>query len=47
MSAVYANFYKDAWKNGVVTSSDIDTAVSKGYLTQQEANQIKALPQSP
>lgn len=45
MSALYG-YFKTGWTYGTVTTEQIDAAVTKGYITAEEATAIKALPQN-
>jgi hypothetical protein len=45
MSRLYGYFLM-CWKNGTVTQTQLDTAVTKGYITAAEEETILATPQS-
>lgn len=40
------NFILIQWQLGVFTTARVQAAVTKGYITQDEANTILATPQS-
>jgi hypothetical protein len=44
MSRLY-NYFLSSWKNHTIDETGIQNAVTKGYLTQEEANDIIATPQ--
>lgn len=46
MSAVYNLFLRN-WVNGRATVEQIDQAVAKGLITEEEAISIKATEQNP
>jgi len=41
----YYDFLKNMWVMGRITAEQVQQAVSKGYITQQEADEILSLPQ--
>lgn len=41
---VYYNFLYNMWIMGKLTETQVQNAVTKGYITQDEANQIIATP---
>lgn len=42
----YYNFILNMWVMGRYTPTQVQTAVTKGYITQEEANAILATPQA-
>lgn len=40
------NFFKLAWEMGVCTPTQLKQALDKGLITQEEYNEISALPQT-
>ena len=46
MSAIYNLFYRN-WVNNRATAEQIDLAVTKGLLTEEEANTIKSTERNP
>lgn len=45
--ANYYDFLTNMWIMRRITETQIQTAVTKGYITQEEANIILATPQIP
>ena len=41
---IYYNLFLRNWKNYRADEVDIDLAVQKGYLTEEQGEQIKATP---
>lgn len=39
------NFIKDQWIMGKYTVEQVQSCVTKGYITQDQANEILAMPQ--
>jgi hypothetical protein len=42
----YYDFLLNQWILGKITQTQIQTAVTKGYITQSEADTIQATPKS-
>ncbi|WP_082050322.1 XkdX family protein [Risungbinella massiliensis] len=45
MASRLYGYFLMCWKNGTVTESQLQTAVSKGYITQSEYEEITSTPQ--
>lgn len=45
MASRLYGYFLMCWRNGTVTESQLQTAVSKGYITQSEYEAIIATPQ--
>jgi hypothetical protein len=43
----YLSFLRNMWLMRKVTEAQLQSAVTKEYITQEEANQIIAIPQIP
>lgn len=46
MASRLFNYFLMCWINGTVTEAQLETAVSKGYITEQEKQDIMATPQN-
>ncbi|OPX87009.1 MAG: hypothetical protein A4E53_02664 [Pelotomaculum sp. PtaB.Bin104] len=44
MASKLFNYFLMCWINGTVTEAQLTTAVSKGYLTEEEKTSILATP---
>lgn len=45
MASRLYNYFVYCWKNGTITQEQLQQAVAKGYITQEEYEQIIAMPQ--
>lgn len=41
LSSAYYNLFLRNWKNNTATEADIDKAVTKGFITEDQAETIK------
>ncbi|HEY4431462.1 MAG TPA: hypothetical protein VGN87_10520 [Paenibacillus sp.] len=41
LSSAYNNLFLRNWVNNTATEADIDKAVTKGYITEEQAETIK------
>lgn len=46
MASPLYNYFLNCWKNCGCTQQQLQNAVAKGYITQQEYDQIIATPQN-
>ncbi|QQE75734.1 XkdX family protein [Brevibacillus composti] len=44
MASRLFNYFLMCWINGTVTEQQLETAVAKGYITQEEKENILATP---
>lgn len=44
MASFLNNYFVSCWRNHTIDEDGLDAAVTRGYLTQSEADAIKAIP---